>query len=90
MSIEYVLGVLTLLVCGVLLLRLAAGARRRQRVDRAAARVARGVAGLWRRPLQRRAAAREAKAAIRRARDGVTREGKVLRPKSFRDKRKLH
>lgn len=90
MSFEYVFGALTLLVCVLLLLRLVAGAQQRQRIDRAAARAARSVAGLWRRPLARRAAAREAKAAIRRARDGVTREGNVLRPKSFRDKRKLH
>lgn len=90
LTVQKILAAIVALVCGVLLLRLLLGGARRQRFDAAVRRWPQALAGLWRRPKVRRAAAREAEAAIRRAREGTAREGNVYRPKSFRDKRKLY
>jgi hypothetical protein len=82
--------------CAALLLRQFIGAPRRYRLDsmmRRSARYLRATAlGLYHWPSARRAARREAEAAIRRARgDAGSWEGNVYRPKSFRNKsRKLH
>lgn len=94
--IKNLLATLVLAVCVLLLLRLALGTRRRQRVDavlRSAARSIRhGTLGPWQRAKARRAAAREAQDAIRRAqRRKPERDGNVIRPKQFQDKpRKPH
>jgi len=95
--IERLLGGLTLAVCLVLLLRLILGRRRRQRFDAAARQAWAGGRQALRRTLQWRTSRREAasaaevaEAAIRRARSASTREGNVIRPKSFRGPRKPH
>jgi len=80
--------------CLVLLLRLAVGARRRQRLDAVARRAwgtgRRRVLWVWHWRARRSAARRAAEEAIARARRDVQREGNVYRPKSFRDPRKPH
>lgn len=79
--------------CLMLMLRLVLGPRRRARFDRALARVServgRGLDSVLAWPTSRRRARREAAAAIRRAQGGEW-DGNVYRPKSFKDKRKLH
>lgn len=93
-SIDKWLAGLTVLVCVLLLARLCLGAARRQRFDSALRRRWQGLVGAlsrWRHgPLARRRAAREAEEIIRRARERGEWQGNVYRPKSFRDKRKLH
>ncbi|HWH72708.1 MAG TPA: hypothetical protein VNV16_00395 [Methylibium sp.] len=88
---ELLLPGIGLVVCAVLLLRLALGAPRRRRLD---AWFERGWARLRRVALERRhrrqrravevAAAREADAVIRRVKREVEREGNVIRPSAFR------
>ena len=91
--IEKTLAAVVLAVCALLLLRLVIGERRRYRLDAAlrgvahsAQRAARSVQSAWRWGGARRASKKAAIEAIRRARDGagVTREGNVYKPKSFR------
>ena len=91
--IEKTLAAVVLAVCALLLLRLVIGERRRYRLDaalrsagRTAQRAARSVQSAWRWGGARRASKKAAIEAIRRARDGagVTREGNVYKPKSFR------
>ncbi|HEY4067749.1 MAG TPA: hypothetical protein VGM74_12695 [Burkholderiaceae bacterium] len=93
MTPERVFAALALVACVLLLLRLAIGARRRARVDlalrRAMGAVRRSASGLHAGMLSlrhRREAAREAEAAIERARkrSGGEWDGNVYRPKSFR------
>jgi hypothetical protein len=86
-----------LALCMAMLLRLCLGERRRERVDAAlrgfGLRLQRLALGArqWRRWRQTRAAAaREAEAAILRARRRSQREGNVIRPDSFRKPRKPH
>lgn len=94
-------GGAVLALCVLMLLRLVIGARHRARVDAACRRTGLRLklfafrAWHWRGA--RREARRVADAAIRRARNGgkVERDGKVIRPSSFRrddrnDSRKLH
>ena len=99
--VEKVFGAAVLAVCALLLMRLVLGERRRYRLDAALrslarqARVAaRWVQSAWQWRGARRASKRAAIEAIRRARDGtgVTREGNVYKPKSFRKspRDKLH
>ncbi|HZE92229.1 MAG TPA: hypothetical protein VE029_11075 [Rhizobacter sp.] len=92
--IEMVLSAVTLALCVLLLLRLALGRRRRQRLDDAAYRAWWRLRRIGHRMLHWRAsrkeAARAAEAAIRRARDGVQRDGNVYKPRSFREPRKPH
>jgi hypothetical protein len=94
---EKILAALGLLVCLVLLLRLGLAPRRRQRLDHRARQGwtalrlrVRGMQGFWRRRRHRKEAASEAEAAIRRAREGIGRDGNVIRPKSFKRPRKPH
>lgn len=87
--VESLFAGLGLLVCTLLLLRLAMGARRRARADALVVRCGRRVAAAWRAVgpaawTRRRAAGREADEAIHRARHGVQRDGNVLRPDRFR------
>lgn len=94
MLIERTLAALALAVCLVLLLRMMLGQRRRQRFDAAARRAWTGAQRTLRRALRWRSSRREsaaaADAAIRRARQAGTRDGNVIRPKSFRGPRKPH
>lgn len=90
------LASLGLLVCGVLLVRLALPAARQRAFDAAARRAGWGLRDLgsrliaWR-PQHRKTAARVAEEAIERARRSQTeREGNVYRPKSFKGPRKPH
>jgi len=80
--------------CLVLLLRVVLGPRRRARFDatlsRWSQRIGTGIDALFAWPSARRRARREAEAAIRRARDAGEWDGNVYRPKSFKDKRKMH
>jgi hypothetical protein len=80
--------------CLVLLLRLTLGTRRRGRFDAAMAhwsrRIGASLDALFTWPGARRKARREAEAAIRRAQEAGEWDGNVYRPKSFKDKRKLH
>lgn len=91
---ERILAAIGLLVCVALLLRMALGARRRQRVDVLAQRTWRAgrrqALRVWHWRAHRQHATREAQAAIRRARGGATREGNVIRPDSFKKPRKPH
>lgn len=83
---------LVLAACVLGLIRLVAGAPRRQRWDAAVRdgwqRVTRWCRRTWQAPAQRRAAAQEAQAAIDRARRreraaDVAADGNVLRPRAF-------
>ena len=88
------LAVFIAAICVLLLVRLFAGAQRRQRLDRAASRAWQGlrrqVLQLTNRRKQRRSAEQAAQEAIRRAREGVERKGNVYTPKSFNKPRKPH
>ena len=93
--LEKVLAGVMVLACVALLARQFIGERRRLRLDASLRRMTRSVKGgflrLYGWPGARRAARREAEAAIRRARgEPVARDGNVYRPKSFRTPRKLH
>jgi hypothetical protein len=93
--LEKVFAGVMVLACVALLARQFIGERRRLRLDATLRRATRSVTGvflrLYRWPAARRAAHREAEAAIRRARgEPVARDGNVYRPKSFRKPRKLH
>jgi hypothetical protein len=80
--------------CLVLLLRIVLGARRRGRFDAGlrhwSQRIGAGIDAVFAWPTARRRARRETAAAIRRAREGGDWDGNVYRPKSFKDKRKMH
>lgn len=82
------------LVCIVLLARQFMGAPRRARLDRAVLGATRAtrrtMVRLYRWPAVRRAARREAEAAIRRARGVGEWDGNVFRTKLPRKPRKLH
>lgn len=101
MTVERLLAALALAVCLALLLRMAIGRGRRQRVDAAARRAWSGSQRGLRRALRRHPSRREpphpagdaaaiADAAIRRARRASTRDGNVIRPKAFHGPRKPH
>lgn len=94
---EYILAAVVLLLCVALLVRLLLPPRQRQRMDNRALqgwttvrRSARAVPAVWHRRRDRKQAASEAEAAIRRAREGISRDGNVIRPKSFKRPRKPH
>ncbi|MBX9793238.1 MAG: hypothetical protein K2Y02_02950 [Burkholderiaceae bacterium] len=99
---EQLLAGFTALVCVVLLVRLCLGDARQRRFDHAmrtlGGKLRHGVQQAWRTPAARRAAAREAQAAIERARTGRSKAeadegewtGNVYTPKSFRKPRKPH
>ncbi len=80
--------------CLVMLLRVVLGTHRRGRFDAAlrrwSQRIGAGIDATVAWPTARRRARRETAAAIRRARDGGDWDGNVYRPKSFKDKRKMH
>ena len=91
--VEKIFAAVVLAVCALLLVRLVIGERRRYRLDaalrsvaRTAQRATRSVQSAWQWRGARRAAKKAAIETIRRARDGagVTREGNVYKPKSFR------
>ena len=91
--IEKIFAAVVLAGCALLLVRLMLSERRRYRLDaalrsvaRSAQRAARSVQSAWRWGGAQRASKKAAIEAIRRARDGagVTREGNVYKPKSFR------
>lgn len=92
--VEKIFAGLVLLVCGLLLLRLVIGERRRYRYDAFWRRLWIGVRirslRLWHWRRAGRQARRDAEEAIRRARDGEW-DGNVYKPKSFKgDRRNLH
>jgi len=94
---EAILAAIGLLLCLALLVRLALPPRQRQRMDSRARqgwntlrRSARAVPAVWQHRRHRKQAASEAEAAIRRAREGISRDGNVIRPKSFKRPRKPH
>ena len=99
---EQLIAGLALTVCIVLLVRLGLGRARQQRFDDAARllgqRLRRGTHGRWRQLTAQRSAAREARAAIERARTGRSSvhpddgewKGNVYTPKRFRKPRKPH
>ena len=93
--IEKVFAALVLAVCVLLLVRLLMSARQRYRLDmslraigRKTQRVARATwrtaRAAWHWPGARRASKKAAAEVIERARGGVTREGNVYKPESFR------
>ncbi len=90
--IELVLAGLGLLVCAALLVRMVLPERQRWAVDyharRTWAALQGGATRLWHWRGHRRTASREADEAIRRARGEATRDGNVIRPKSFDKPRK--
>ena len=92
--IERILAGLTVAACLVMLMRLCLGERRRQRFDafvrRTVAACRRQALSVWHWRSRRKAAARAAEEAIRRARSGARRDGNVVRPESFGDRRKPH
>jgi hypothetical protein len=92
--LEKIFAATIVIACLVLLLRVVLGTRRRARFDAALARWSRiaggGVEALFAWPTAHRRARREAEAAIRRAREGGEWDGNVYRPKSFRNRRKIH
>ena len=86
MTAERILAAITLIVCVLLLVRLAIGARRRARLDAMARRTLHWARGAAMSVRHRREAARVADEAIERARkrsDGEW-DGNVYKPKSFR------
>ena len=89
--VEKSVAALLALVCLVMLVRLVLPERLRWRVDAMAQSVWLAVraqaVGLWHWRSSRKAAARLAEEAIRRARNGVEREGNVYRPRSFQEPR---
>jgi predicted Holliday junction resolvase-like endonuclease len=94
---ETILAAVVLALCLALLVRLMLPPRQRQRMDSRARqgwntlrRSARAVPAVWHHRRHRKQAASEAEAAIRRARDGFSRDGNVIRPKSFKRPRKPH
>ena len=94
---EAILAAAVLVLCLALLVRLVLPPRQRQRMDSRARQGwttlrqrARAVPAVWHRRRHRKQAATEAEAAIRRAREGVSRDGNVIRPKSFKRPRKPH
>jgi hypothetical protein len=94
-TLEKIVAGAIVLACIALLLRQFIGAPRRYRLDTTVRRIVgfvRSTASrLYHWPAARRAARREAEAAIRRARgDDGSWQGNVYRPKSFRKSRKLH
>ena len=100
--LEQLLSGLTATVCVVLLVRLCLSDARQRRFDHTmrtlGQRLRFGTQQLWRVPAARRTAAREAQAAIERARSGRSSAegdegewtGNVYSPKSFRKPRKPH
>jgi hypothetical protein len=92
--IEKVFAGIALVVCAVLLLRMALPHRQQQRLDAACrysllrARALARRMRYWR--SHRQTAEREALEAIRRARRKVQRDGNVIRPDSFKGPRKPH
>ena len=84
MIFERVMAAVVLVVCVLLLLRLALGARRRARVDAVARRAYQAVRQLIISTRHRREAMRVADEAIKRARDRGSWDGNVYKPKSFR------
>lgn len=101
MTAEKLLAAVGLVLCVLLLVRGMLPARRRERLDAAARRLAQrlrrfgtGIAQAWQRRRKHGAAAREAGEAIERARRGserrrapIDREGNVIRPRSFHGRR---
>lgn len=90
---EWVLPGIGLVVCAVLLLRLALGLPRRRRLDAGVVRAWMRVRGLMlelrhrqRRRAVEAAASREAEAVIRRVKREVEREGNVIRPRAFQSR----
>jgi hypothetical protein len=81
-------------VCVVMLVRLVLGRSRQQRFDDAMRRAWFASKRFFFRVVRwrssRKEAARAAEEAIRRAQQGVHRDGNVYRPRSFREPRKPH
>lgn len=94
MSSEQLLAALGLLVCAGIGVRMLLPERWRWRLDHRLRRAWLGCRRtglmLWHWRDRRRHAATAADAAIRRARGEFTREGNVVRPKSFKRPRKPH
>ena len=92
--IESLFAILIVTACGVMLVRLGVGERRRYRLDafmRAAWRTTvERSASLWHWRRSRTLAKQGAEDALRRARQGVDRDGNVIRPDAFRSPRKPH
>jgi len=95
--LEQVFAASVVAVCALLLLRLAGGERRRGRLDAALRRlsrsIGRGLDAVTSRPVAEWQSRREAKAAIRRARErsaASTPDGKVYKLKPRRQRRDIH
>ena len=91
---ETAYAIVIVVACLVMLVRLAIGPTRRMRIDAALLAMwrsmSRRVHALWHWRASRAAAKRAADEALQRARAGVHRDGKVIRPESFRSPRKPH
>ena len=91
---ETAYAIVIVVACLAMLVRLAIGPTRRMRLDVALRSawqsLSRRVHALWHWRAARAAAKRAADEALQRARAGVHRDGKVIRPESFRSPRKPH
>ena len=85
--IEKMIALVIAAACLLMLVRLMVGERRRYRLDRAVIghwqRVSSWVVKTWRWRVSKKKAAKEAEAAINRARTRGDWDGNVFRPKSF-------
>jgi hypothetical protein len=79
-----------LVICTLCLVRLLLGARWRQLLDAFVQKRISRISSAWRWVMLRRQAVREAEKVIRRARQGVTREGNVYKPEVFKRPKKPH
>ncbi|MEO6409938.1 MAG: hypothetical protein ABIO45_14450 [Burkholderiaceae bacterium] len=91
---ETAYAIVIVAVCLAMLVRLTIGPIRRMRLDAALLAMwrsmARRVYALWHWRASRAAAKRAADEVLQRARAGVHRDGNVIRPESFRSRRKPH
>jgi hypothetical protein len=87
---EKILAWVGLTVCTLGLMRLLLGGGMRQVIDTFLQNRLHRMVSAWRWVLLRRKAVREADKVIRRARQGVTREGNVLKPEAFKRPKKPH
>jgi hypothetical protein len=97
--LQQIVAGIVLVLCVLALARLLLGAPRRQKLDAGALRTwrrgSRWGRAAWQAPGRRRAAAKEAQAAIERAKrreraSDVDRDGNVVRPRAFKPPQKPH
>jgi hypothetical protein len=87
---EKILAWTGLVLCLLGLVRLLLGARWRELLDAFVQKRISKMANAWRWVRLRRQAVREAEKVIRRARQGVTREGNIYKPEAFKRPKKPH